>query len=533
MGEPSLIELYRSESRDHLDELGRAVLAIERGEGLGAIDAAFRAAHTLKGMSAAMDRSVVAELAHGLEHTLESLRAGAVRADPEVVDTILRAVDELERVVEAACSGLAERSGADGGDESFPAGESKPMVPPGASPPGRVVRIPEARIDGLLERTGDLLVARERIIARARASRDERMRELAQEFARSIEELRDDALRLRLAPIGDIADRIARVVRDTARALDKRVRLHLAGVDVEIDRALLGDVQDLLTHLLRNAVDHGIETIAGREAAGKPAEGHVRVTVTQQRDSVILRVEDDGRGIDRELVTRRAIAAGIWRSTPGVPIGDEDLLRLLVHPGFTTAHEVTEVSGRGVGLDHVATRSREVGGDLRIASRPGRGSRFTLVLPRTLSQTKVLLAGSCGQIVGIPAGALRRIEDEGQLAPGVPEAQDGERERPSIEVVDLGGLLGTAGGETPGNPAFLVVLGDAERRIKLRVDTLIGLQEVVVRRFARPRGMSEAFGGATILADGTPCLIIEPLRLLRDRPAGSAGEWTKLTGTRI
>jgi chemotaxis protein histidine kinase CheA len=194
---------------------------------------------------------------------------------------------------------------------------------------------------------------------------------------------------------------------------------------------------------------------------------------------------------------------------------------------------VTEVSGRGVGLDHVATRSREVGGDLRIASRPGRGSRFTLVLPRTLSQTKVLLAGSCGQIVGIPAGALRRIEDEGQLAPGVPEAQDGERERPSIEVVDLGGLLGTAGGETPGNPAFLVVLGDAERRIKLRVDTLIGLQEVVVRRFARPRGMSEAFGGATILADGTPCLIIEPLRLLRDRPAGSAGEWTKLTGTRI
>src|SRR5690606_230421 len=209
MKQTELGALYRSESKDHLERLGRAVLAVERGEGKDAVDEAFRAAHTLKGMSGAMGHTSVVSLAHGLEHLLEKVRSGTVTVDPQVIDLLLSAVDELERGVDGVLtSGSRESDPAERGDAAV--GANAPAGPPPES--GRYVRVEQERIDSLMNRAGELVVARERLLRLARQADDPAIEAIANELGRAFVALRDDALRLRLAPISEMSDRLQRLV---------------------------------------------------------------------------------------------------------------------------------------------------------------------------------------------------------------------------------------------------------------------------------------------------------------------------------
>jgi two-component system, chemotaxis family, sensor kinase CheA len=521
-----LAELYKSESRDHLAQLGRAVLSLEGTESKAAVDEAFRAAHTLKGMAAMMGHESVVGLAHGLEHLLDNIRGGMLSVDGGVVDTILAAVDELGRVVELAVGSQDEteravaasvgRAPTLGRRETSLAGGNVPHPTSHVARPvsGRpsFVRVDQGRIDSLMDRAGELVSARERVLLRARESGDRQLQAEVASLGRALHEIREDALRLRLAPLGDQADRIQRIVRDTARAVRKEVRLELSGAEVEVDRALLGDLGDLLTHLLRNAVDHGIESPEGREAAGKPTIGLIHVSASQDRDTVTIRVEDDGRGIDVERVRAKALAQG-RDVVGGVSTAKADLLQLLTAAGFSTAAAVTEISGRGVGLDHVANRLREIRGDLRIESDVGRGTAFIMRLPKTLSLTRVLLMGCGKDTIAIPAAGLERIDDRAGPANGTADAIT-RRRATDVPTYDLAKLFGDKEMDARSGDGYQVVLEQNGRRVKLEVDTLLGLQDAVIKRFAVPRSAPDLFSGATILTDGRPCLVVDPARLI-------------------
>src|SRR5260221_3131163 len=290
-----------------------------------------------------------------------------------------------------------------------------------------------------------------------------------------------------MAPVAEVFDRYPRMVRDLARELGKELRLEVQGGDIELDRSVLDGLADPLTHLLRNAADHGIEPAAERLAAGKPREGLVRLRAERARGGVTLLVADDGRGIDRGAVWQLAIARA--QLDPDAPIPDAAaLLRLLAGPGFTTGREVSEVSGRGVGVDAVLTRVRALGGRMELKTVPGRGTVFLLHLPVTRAIVRALLVAVGAERYAIPLSLLAEAS--------LHDAARGEvtlRGEP-LPTADLRAVVGREGGGGGGRP--LVVVDTGGLRAALVVDALLGHQGVGVERLPPPAGRPPLGGGA-------------------------------------
>ena len=516
-------KLFLSDSRDHLQRCNELLLEWERSPGAPApVAELFRAFHSIKGSSAALGFAPVTELAHAGEQMLAAIRDGALSGSPDVLDALFRAVDGLgdgmeaverqeapevnrallDRLHELAPVPL-ERTG------ELPVAErrlqERPRVPGPAAPPvGRQVRVELERIDSLMNDVGELVVARNRLAAIADREIGSELEQVSGRISGLVSGLQTGVLRARMAPVDEVFDRFPRTVRDLARALGKEIGLNLQGGDIELDRSLLDGLTDPLMHLIRNAADHGLETPAERVAEGKHREGTIRLRAERARDGVIVTVADDGRGIDRAGVHRRAIERGLLDA--GAPVPDASaLLRLLSHPGFTTRKEVTAVSGRGVGIDAVLTRIRSLGGRMELKTSPGRGTTFLLHLPVTRAIVRALVVGAAEQRYAIPFGLLA----EAAVHNGV-EAEVTLRGEPLL-TVDLRTVLGADAGTRRRRPA--VVLDIAGRRTALTVDALLGQQDVVVERFAAPIGLPPWVGGATILPDGTPALILDPAGL--------------------
>jgi two-component system chemotaxis sensor kinase CheA len=320
-------------------------------------------------------------------------------------------------------------------------------------------------------------------------------------------------MRSRLTPVWQVFDRFPRVVRDLARQLGKRVRFEIGGEETQLDRTILDELGEPLIHLLRNSVDHGIERPADRLTHGKPQEGLVRLTASSDRATVLIRVTDDGCGIDRRVMLQRAIELG-FASAETAELTDDSLLKVLARPGFTTAEAVTDVSGRGMGMHAVITRIRSLGGSVEVETEVGRGSTFTLRLPMTLAIVRALLARVGAERYAIP---LAGITETVELHHDRLTALDGReayvlRDR-LIPTVRLRERLGVDGVLPPGRPPALIVeLGD--RRAAVVVDALLGQQEIVVEPFDAPKGTLPLFSGATILGDGAPALIVDPAALV-------------------
>lgn len=360
----------------------------------------------------------------------------------------------------------------------------------------RQVRVDPERLDRLVVLGGELTVARNRLAALASIRQDPDLDHLTHSTGRLVDELQAAVLTARMAPLGEVFDRFNRPVRDLARQLDKSVRLEVSGHHIELDRAILDELADPLIHLLRNAVDHGIEGVAQREAVGKPAEGTITLTASRDRDTVIISVQDDGRGIDEAAVREQA----------GVEVdrGEGDLLGILAMPGFSTARRVTSVSGRGVGVDAVVHWVRRMGGVSEIRTIPGRGTTFTLRIPLSVAIVPALLVRVADQRYAVPLGA---VAETVRLATGGGEAL--EYQGAKVPVVDLG-VADRKGDWRPG-----VVLEVSGRRSALAVDTLLGQDDIVVGPLHAPRGMPDWINGATILADGQPALILDPAALVQ------------------
>jgi two-component system, chemotaxis family, sensor kinase CheA len=360
---------------------------------------------------------------------------------------------------------------------------------------------------------GELVVAKNRLGVLARSGADTELGEISDRISRLVSAMQSEVIAARMTPVGEVFDRFPRLVRDLGRDLGKRIRFDMEGEEIELDRSILDDIGDPLLHLIRNAADHGIEHPEQRMAAGKPAEGRILLSASRERNSVALRVSDDGRGIDRGAIVAKAHREGLIEpSADGA--NDDMLLRVLARPGFSTAVAVSGVSGRGVGVDVAMTRVRALGGTLEVRSEVGRGTSFTIRVPLTLAIVRALLADAAGERYAVP---LAYVAETVEFDPrGVTAIREREalvvRDR-VIPTVHLRDLVGRRNGPAaPKAPTVILEIG--ERRTALVVDALRGQQDIVVEPFDAPRGLPSYVGGATILADGAPALILDAAALL-------------------
>lgn len=382
----------------------------------------------------------------------------------------------------------------------------------GAVKAQRHIRIDLRRLDTLMNLIGELVIARGRLNAIAADRKDAVLDEALSHASRLVSELQDEIMTTRLVPVWQVFDRFPRLVRDAARSLGKDVDFVIEGKDIELDRSMLDEIGEPVVHLLRNAVDHGLETPAERRAVGKPPSGRLRLSALRDRSSVLIRVSDDGKGIDRDRVLAKAKRLGLVE--PDVDLlGDDELFRLIARPGFSTNETVTDLSGRGVGIDAVATRVRQLGGTLELRSEDGRGTTVTARLPATLAIIRAVLARVGGETYAVP---MTHVSETLELPDTVRETVKG-REVLSLRddvlpLVHLRELVRLPRQRDRIN--HVIVLEMADRRAGVLVDRLLGQQDIVVKPFDAVKDGLALFSGATILGDGAPALILDVNSLL-------------------
>jgi two-component system chemotaxis sensor kinase CheA len=386
-------------------------------------------------------------------------------------------------------------------------------VDDGAAVPQRQIRVDLGRLDRLMKQVGELVAARNRLGVLAGRADDPALTEVSDGISRLVTEVQAEVIGARMTPVGEVFERFPRLVRDLARDLGKQIRFEMEGEGIELDRSILDEIGDPLLHLIRNAADHGIERPEARVRAGKPAEGRLLLSAARERNSVAIRVTDDGAGIDRAAILARARGEAPAGGADD-PVGDDVLLRVIARPGFSTAREVSGVSGRGVGVDVAMTRVRALGGTLAVSSELGKGTTFTIRVPLTLAIVRALLADAGGERYAVPlAYVAETVEFDARAVTAIRSREAlvvREQVIPTVHLRDL--VASRARTAPPKRPTVILEIG--ERRTALVVDALLGQQDIVVAPFDAPRGMPPYVGGATILADGAPALVLDAAALL-------------------
>jgi two-component system chemotaxis sensor kinase CheA len=398
-------------------------------------------------------------------------------------------------------------SGAAGGAARRPSNGATANGDDSGSRRQRHIRIDLRRLDALMNLIGELVITRGRLAQISASISDAALEDAVGQTARLVSDLQDEIMTSRMVPVWQIFDRFPRLVRDAARSLGKQVSLEVEGKDIELDRSLLDEIGDPIVHLLRNAIDHGIETPGERVTAGKDPVGRLTLTAIRDRSAAIIRVTDDGRGIDRDRVLRKAKERGDIEPAR-TELTDDELIRLVARPGFSTADQVTSISGRGVGVDAVLTRVRSLGGSVDIRTATGAGTTVTVRLPLTLAIVRALLAKVGDEVYALPMTHVNEtVELESALLRTVKGREVLVLRDAVLPLIRLRSLLRMP--LVSDERRQVIVLEVADRRAGLIVDELTGQQEIVVKQFDGVRDGLPLFSGATILGDGAPALIVD------------------------
>src|SRR6266568_3290220 len=404
----------------------------------------------------------------------------------------------------------------------LPALAAAPARSPAADPPrpaeeaARTVRVRVDLLDSFLDAVGELILATSRLREIGRALPEAHRPPLEDGVDRlhaTVKDLHDKVMAVRMTPLAVVTDRLPRTARDLARRIGKQVEVEVRGAEIEIDRAVLDELGDPLLHLVRNAIDHGLEAPAERLGAGKSATGHVTLSARRERDRVLIEIADDGRGMDPERLRRAAIEKGALTASAARALGDREALLLACLPGVSTAREVTELSGRGVGLDAVKKSVEALGGALEIDTARGRGTRFVLRLPLTVAVQQVLLVQVAGEVLALP---IAKVHGAAQVELSALDATQGAPVLPYdgglVPVRDLGALLGL-GGVRPAACSVVVADGGGGP-VGLAVDALLGQQEAVLKPLQRPFDRVAGLSAVTVLASGRPVFVLDVHRLV-------------------
>jgi two-component system, chemotaxis family, sensor kinase CheA len=548
--DPQLIEDFLLEARDHLGNIEARLLDIEQDPGNAeSINSTFRSFHTIKGLAGFLDFDVIQEVSHEVETLLDRARGGELQLNPARVDLILEASDYLglwlahvghtvrgqesvpppspaalvERCQAAARDTVSEPPQEDcaGAEQSEPAAGAAPEAAeaPEAAPeqtPGRrrneaaLVKVDTAKLEYLADMVGELVIAQSMLQHNPdlEGRKTPRLQRDITQLSRVTAEVQKTAMAMRMVPIGQLFRRMTRLVRDLARKSGKLAELDLAGEDVELDRSIVEEIADPLVHMVRNSMDHGLETPSERVAAGKPAAGRIRLSAWHLAGQIVIEIRDDGRGMDRERILAKARSRELVG--PAQQLSDSEVWQLIFHPGFTTAEKITDVSGRGVGMDVVRRHVEKLRGRVEIDTTPGHGTQFLIKVPLTLAIIDGLVVHVGEERFIVPIYSVREI-----FKPD-PEAVftvEGRGEMALVRdhllpVVRLARRLGVR--ESAAGELGLMIVGESGgAQFCLQVDGLAGKQEVVIKSlggmFRRVRGIA----GGAILGDGRVGLILD------------------------
>jgi two-component system chemotaxis sensor kinase CheA len=496
--------------------------------------------HTLKGNSAMMRLAPMQAVSHALEDVCALLAADPQLRDEEVAALLVQGSGLLIDLVRSAATGADPEPATEFVERvrslltrSRPASVASdaPGDSPGrrrsdrrgSDPASSVVRVDFRRLDAMLEVLGEGMIEQEAVAdLYRRLARKVRASDELADLDRGLVALRKSLKRLegilmetRLLPISSVFGRFPRLVRDLAQSEKKPLRVVTTGGEIPLDKAVLDRIGEPLTHLLTNAVVHGIESSEERVRAGKPAEATLDLRVTSESGRVVIRLSDDGRGLDDAKILAKAKTLGL-ESRASDP---EQLRSLIFLPGFSTAERVSSLAGRGVGLDVVATSIHELGGTIEVASRPGQGLTFTLNLPLTLAILRSLIVEVDHERYAVPISHVAAtVRAEPDMMHEINRKGVALWRGNLIHVSDAGALLGT-GAAPNGSRRFYIVISMGNRRRGILVDRLIGHQDIIVKSLDPMLGRPEVVSGTTILGDGKVACILDAVRILEQRVA--------------
>jgi two-component system chemotaxis sensor kinase CheA len=536
------------ESSEALDQFERDLMALENNQSdADTLNRIFRAIHSLKGTSGCLALHKLEQLAHAGENVLSLLREGRLNAGKELVSKLLAFSDGLRKTLaevsatgaegdtdhSALVAGLEalERAASRDSVVSASAGsfglfsdEESPVAAAAAPPEAAAVtesaiRVDVEQLDRIMDLVGELVLARNQIVRFAGSTQDASLLKPTQRLNLITSKLQENIMKTRMQPIGNVWAKFPRLVRDLSLELNKQVALSMEGAETELDRTILEAIKDPLTHLVRNAIDHGLETAEARRAAGKPAEGQLKLRALHEGGQVIIQVSDDGAGIDRHKVLRKALQRNLIEADQAARLSDREVFALLFLPGFSTADQVTNVSGRGVGMDVVKRNIERVGGAVDIQSEPGRSTRIRIKIPLTLAIVPALIVRCAGNRYAIPQASLVELvrigEDQAaSLIEYVEQCPVYRLRGHLLPLVYLRAQLKLAGQESGGS-VFLLVLQAEGRQFGLVVDEILDTEEIVVKPLGKELKGLAVYAGATIMGDGRVALILDVIGLAR------------------
>ena len=453
----------------------------------------------------------------------------ATETAPEQIEAALSTVSEIESATVRpwkAPKAAATAPTAAAPAPPIPNAAEKAPVPEKAAPQSQTIRVEVSRLDSLLNLVGELVIERAQIHRisgemHRRYPRDEEAAQLLEtthRIARVTAELQDQIMKARMLPIDGVFQRMPRMVRDLAQKTGKEIQFEMSGGETELDRTVLEVLSDPLIHLLRNSVDHGVEPPEGRAAAGKPAAGVVTLAARHEENHIIIEITDDGRGMEPEKLKASAVRKGLVTEAAAAAMSDRDALGLIFASGFSTAAVLSDISGRGVGMDIVKSNLEKVGGRILVDSIVGKGSKFTIHLPLTLAIVRAVLVEATGGTYVLPLGSvvemLRLGTSDGETALRILGGQAVIHLRGrTIPLANLSDMLcGRPDATRPeriSDESYVVIAGVGDRQVGLCVDALVGEQEVVIKSVGTLLGDIPGLSGATILGDGRVALIVD------------------------
>lgn len=522
--------LYLQETNSHLSGIEAGLLELEKGS-LSEVDNLFRHYHSIKGMSASMGYEPLMVLAHEEEGLLEKIRSKSLETTPEIIGTLFECLDALKRLaakVEADepldidISAFLTRLKAlsEGKPSPAPHPVSEPTVAVRSAVGGggaelkisNVMKVEGRVFDELLTTVGDLFMALSSFKELSQRSRSIELKDGVHLLGKSVNTLHQNILSARMLPIRDLTETLPRIVRDIANRAGKVVALKIEGAEISLDRSILEDLGSPLVHIIRNAVDHGIEPPNERESAGKPRSGTITLSAHARKDRAVIEVSDDGRGIDSEKIRMKAVEKGADPRRVAAMTRKEALL-LVCLPGLTSAEVVTETSGRGVGMDIVKAVVEGLGGALEIETEPGKGTTIRMELPRTTSIVKTLLVTAGSEQFLFPITKIEKVIERGGEAPSAIEYAGHE-----VPVVDLASIIGLPGSEA--GPSSTIVIVEKEQEgeergfIGLKVDDFGVELDAYIKPLLPPMSRLWGVAGITIMGDGRPVFLLDIPQIL-------------------
>jgi len=550
-----IINDFLAEASESLEQLDQKFMDLEKQPNDPALlNDIFRSIHTIKGAAGFLGFQQMVDVTHCTEDVLNKLRKAEMFVTPGIMDAILQSVDLIKLLL----NNIKEKNGREedlkptvallhdileGRFKDEPT--AAPAVPKGAeaeeehkqarpdeaaaATKEQSIRVDLDRLDSVLNLAGELVLSRNRLMrlggklsdSSSESDLHSHVNEAIAQLDLVTTDLQLAVMKMRMQPIAKVFNKFPRMVRDLARQIEKEVELHISGEETELDKTVIEEIGDPLVHIVRNSIDHGMETPAEREAMGKPRCGRVELAAYQEGRNIIVSVSDDGKGMDPEALKRSAVEKGLMSAEEAERLTKSDALNIIFIPGFSTAKAVSNISGRGVGMDVVKTNISRINGTITIESEVGRGTRITFRLPLTLAIIQALTVEAGGEVYGIPLsnviGNIRVTAEEIKSVEGREVINIRDRIYP---VVRLGSLVSGSSPDGRAEWKYIVIIGIGEKHFGILVDRLHGQEEIVMKSMGEYLKGTEGIAGACITGDGNVILILDMAGLLSSAQRG-------------